>query len=109
MRTLVTASLAAALAAAPLPALGAGYDTPILYSAQHMGMGGAAIAYVDDPSAMFHNPAGLARSMGLSLMVNASLILGSIRSAPDRDLGDLTSDDVFAIAPLAGVSYRATD
>ena len=54
---LVTAGLAVAFA--PTATRAGGYDTPILFSAQHMAMGGAAIAYVDDPSAMFHNPAGL--------------------------------------------------
>ena len=46
----------------------AGYDTPMLYSARHMGMGGAAIGSVDDPSALFHNPAGLARVRGGAVM-----------------------------------------
>lgn len=109
MRYVAPLALTAVVAATPLSVNAAGYDTPILYSAQHMGMGGAAIGYVDDPTAMFHNPAGLARSMGLSLMVNASLIMGSIRSAPDADLGDQTSEDIFAVAPLLGVSYKATD
>ena len=38
-----------------------GYDTPMLYSARHMGMGGTAISGVNDASALFHNPAGMAR------------------------------------------------
>ncbi|MCC6622335.1 MAG: outer membrane protein transport protein [Deltaproteobacteria bacterium] len=102
------AVLGASLAATP--ALAAGYDTPILYSAQHMGMGGAAIAYVDDPTAMFHNPAGLARTMGLTLTVNATLILGSIQSTPDVTSG-LTheSEPIMALAPLIGVSARPVD
>jgi len=108
MRKLVTIA-AALIVASPIATHAAGFDTPILYSAQHMGMGGAAIGYVDDPSAMFHNPAGLARSMGLSLMINATMILGSIRSAPDSSLGEQTSEDIFAVAPLIGVSYRAAD
>lgn len=92
------------------PVWAGGYDTPILYSAQHMGMGGAAIAYVDDPTAMFHNPAGLARTMGLSLSINATLVLGSIQSTPDVTSG-LTheSEPIMAFAPLAGVSARPVD
>ena len=39
-----------------------GYDTPMLYSARHMGVGGAAAGYVNDPSALYHNPAGLAHT-----------------------------------------------
>ena len=42
-------------------AVAGGYDTPMLYAGEHMGLGGAAVAGVDDPSALFHNPAGLAQ------------------------------------------------
>jgi long-subunit fatty acid transport protein len=108
LRPLTIAISSAAALSAPA-VLAAGYDTPILYSAQHMGMGGAAIGYVDDPSAMFHNPAGLARSMGLSLMLNATLITGEIRSAPEASLGDLTSEPIVAVAPLVGASLRVND
>jgi len=67
---------------APGAALAGGYDTPILYSARHQGMGGAAIAFVDDASAVFHNPAGLSRVRGVNLLGNFSLLLGSITSSP---------------------------
>ena len=30
------------------PASAGGYDTPMLYTAEHMGGGGAAVAWVDD-------------------------------------------------------------
>ncbi len=104
---IVTCALASVVTA---PAFAGGYDTPILYSAQHMGMGGAAIGYVDDPTAMFHNPAGLARTMGLSLSVNATLVLGSIQSTPDVTTG-LTreSEPIMALAPLVGVSAKPVD
>jgi len=91
------------------PALAGGYDTPILYSAQHMGMGGAAIAYVDDPTAMFHNPAGIARTEGLTLTLNATLILGTIQSTPSTDSKNLDSNDITALAPLAGVTVKPLD
>ena len=54
-------------------AFAGGYDTPMLYTARHMGMGGAAQAYVDDPSAMFHNPAGLMGTDRLSITADFSL------------------------------------
>jgi len=102
------AVLGASLAATP--ALAGGYDTPILYSAQHMGMGGAAIAYVDDPTAMFHNPAGLARSLGLTFTINATLILGSIQSTPDVTSGVThESEPIMALAPLIGIAARPVD
>ena len=49
-----------------------GFDTPMLYSAEHMGMGGVAVSFVDDPSALFHNPAGLARAPRLSVLADFS-------------------------------------
>ncbi|MCA9583705.1 MAG: hypothetical protein KC416_18035, partial [Myxococcales bacterium] len=82
----------------------AGWDTPILYSAQHMGMGGAAIAYVDDPSAMFHNPAGLGRTEGLTLMANLSVIFGTITSSPEGvdSARDIESENILSTPPLVG-------
>src|SRR5437868_4472495 len=77
-----SAALAVALSAGQ--ALAAGFDTPILYSARHQGMGGTAIGAVDDPSAGFHNPAGLQGVHGLGLLGDFSLILGRVRSTPDE-------------------------
>jgi len=101
------AALAALLGASP--AYAAGWDTPILYSAEHMGMGGAAIAYVDDPSAMFHNPAGLVRTHGLTLMANGSLLFGGLRASPSDSQRSIETEPQLALAPLVGVSYRITD
>jgi long-subunit fatty acid transport protein len=91
--------------AAPL-ARAAGYDTPILYTARHQGMGGTAIAYVDDPSATFHNPAGLAGVKGLALIGDLSLILGRVRSTPDRAVGNVESEPALAPFFLFGAGYR---
>ena len=44
VRTLLWVATSVILAASASPALAAGYDTPILYTARHMGMGGTAIA-----------------------------------------------------------------
>ncbi|PKN56768.1 MAG: hypothetical protein CVU56_14380 [Deltaproteobacteria bacterium HGW-Deltaproteobacteria-14] len=105
--------LGSALALATLfgasSALAAGWDTPILYSAEHMGMGGAAIGYVDDPSAIFHNPAGIVRTEGLTLMANATFILGSITSSPAPDPTNVESEPIVAVAPLIAVTYKFTD
>jgi len=104
----ITGTVAVAGAMAPLARAG-GYDTPILYSAQHMGLGGAAIAYVDDPSAMFHNPAGLMGTKGLSLMANLTLVTGAIQSSPDEFNRNEESESLLALAPLVGVSYDVDD
>ena len=88
-----------------------GYDTPILYSARHMGMGGTAISYVNDPSALFHNPAGLARIKRISLLANVSPLIGKINASPDSAPGgqDIKSETTFAPFFLVGGAFRITD
>ncbi|MBM65924.1 MAG: hypothetical protein CMH55_06805 [Myxococcales bacterium] len=65
------------------PASAGGYDTPMLYTAEHMGGGGAAVAWVDDPSALFHNPAGLARTERFSGLLDVSYLSGWIKGSPN--------------------------
>lgn len=83
----------------------AGFDTPILYSARHQAMGGTAIGYVDDPSAAFHNPAGLQGVKGLAFMGDFSMILGKVRGSPDVDLNVESKTVVAPFFLLAG-AYR---
>jgi len=68
-----------------------GYDTPILYSARHQGMGGTAIGYVDDASSIFHNPAGLVRIRSLNLLGGLSLLSGKLTTSPGNP--DLANAD----------------
>src|SRR5262245_39701024 len=100
----VTGALALVLVAPAVHA--AGYDTPILYSARHQAMGGTAIGYVDDPSATFHNPAGLAGVRGLSLLGDLSLILGKVQSTPERVVPSIESEPVLAPFFLLAAAYR---
>lgn len=92
-----------------------GYDTPMLYTARHMGMGGAAQAYVDDPSALFHNPAGLMGTERLSIVGDFSLLTGFIQASPGnpRAFGEagtsIESERTIAPFFLLGVSGRITD
>ena len=99
----------AVLLALPSGAQAGGYDTPMLYSARHMGMGGTAIGFVDDPSAMFHNPAGLARIDNISLLGDFSLLVGTIQGSPL--MPDQSIDSNTTIAPffLVGGGFRVTD
>lgn len=101
----------------PTTALAAGYDTPMLYSARHMGMGGTAIGYVDDPSAIFHNPAGLSLVKGGALMGDFSPLVGTIHGSPSghqitRDgksespALNIDSNTTFAPFFLAGAAYK---
>ncbi|HJK90466.1 MAG TPA: outer membrane protein transport protein [Polyangiaceae bacterium LLY-WYZ-15_(1-7)] len=92
-----------------------GYDTPILYSARHIGMGGTAVGYVGDPSALFHNPAGIAQVERFSVLGDFSLILGDIQAAPANpnggfgDVGSLRSETTVAPFFLLGAAGRLTD
>lgn len=106
-RHLGFAALGAALLLSPRVALAAGFDTPILYSARHQGMGGAAISYVGDPSAAFHNPAGLRGVQGLALLGDFSLILGKVQASPDVNATSVQSNTVLAPFFLAGAGWRA--
>ncbi len=98
---------AAALAVVPAQAMAAGFDTPILYTARHQAMGGTAIAGVNDPSAGFHNPAGLQGVRGLAFLGDFSLILGKVRATPDETAGNMESNTVVAPFFLLGGAYRA--
>ena len=59
---LISALLALGALALPSVAQAGGYDTPMLYSARHMGMGGAAAQGLDAFSASEHAAAATARS-----------------------------------------------
>src|SRR5450432_3441710 len=102
--------LCAVLAASGMPSVSraGGYDTPMLYSARHMGMGGAAIGYVNDPSALFHNPAGLAHIDHGEVLGDFSLLLGKIHASPGGAAGGKNIDSDLTVAPffLVGGAYR---
>lgn len=89
----------------------AGYDTPILYTARHMGMGGTAIGSVGDGSSIFHNPAGVARLRGTAeLLVDVSLLVGTIHAHPGTGATEaLTSELTVAPLFLLGANFRITD
>jgi long-subunit fatty acid transport protein len=69
-------------------------------------MGGTAIGYVDDPSAAFHNPAGLQWVQGLTLLGDFSLILAEIRASPDNAAKSIDSNTIVAPFPMLAAGYR---
>ncbi|MEM9864731.1 MAG: outer membrane protein transport protein, partial [Myxococcota bacterium] len=106
-------ALAALVAGMTLPnvAFAGGFDTPNLYSARHMGMGGTAAAYVDDPSALFHNPAGLSRVKTFSVMGSFSPVFARIQGSPSSNEAGLEIDSDLVFGPffLVGGAARITD
>jgi long-subunit fatty acid transport protein len=93
----------------PAAARAGGYDTPMLYSARHMGMGGAAIGYVDDASSLFHNPAGLAHTGSWSVIGDLSVLLAKVRSSPQLIVKDVESKQTVAPLFLVGGALRLNE
>ncbi len=71
-------------------------------------MGGAAISYVDDPSAAFHNPAGLSGVHGLAFLGDISVLLAHITGSPaaSASASGIQSDLIVAPFFLAAAAYR---
>lgn len=107
-RACATLALVGGLAVAA-PAEAGGYDTPMLYSARHMGMGGTAIGYVNDPSAVFHNPSGLGQIARREVLGDFSLLLGGLHASPSILAKDV--DSKLTVAPffLVAGGYRLND
>jgi long-chain fatty acid transport protein len=107
IRPFYAAGLAGLLATGS--AYAAGYDVPILYTARHQGMGGTAIAFVDDPSAALHNPAGLQGVRGLSFLGNGTVLLAHFTGSPAAPASASGIQSDLAIAPyfMGAVAYRA--
>jgi long-subunit fatty acid transport protein len=108
LRRILGVAASFALALGSTHAAAAGFDTPILYTARHQAMGGAAIGYVDDPSAGFHNPAGLQGVRGLGLLGDFSLILGKVQGSPFSTPTAHNLESKLVVAPffLLGGAYR---
>jgi len=75
-RAIATGALCAAAALAAAPAGGAGFGI-FEQGSKAMGMAGAFTAQADDPSAMFHNPAGLAFQKERDFSVGFTWIRGT--------------------------------
>ncbi|RLB49557.1 MAG: hypothetical protein DRJ42_20750 [Deltaproteobacteria bacterium] len=68
-------------------------------------MGGTAIAYVNDGSAFFHNPAGIGAYDTANVLLNVSLLLGGIHAAPTA-AGSIDSELTVAPLPMLGGGVR---
>ena len=71
-----------------------------------MGMGGAAIGYVHDPSAVFHNPAGLGQIERGEVLGDFSLLVGGIHASPNGNATNIDSKTTVAPFFLVGAGYR---
>ena len=109
LRAIFLASVSVVLM--PRSAAGGGFDSPILYTARHQGMGGTAISYVDEPSAVFHNPAGLQGVHGFSLIGDVSMLFINVTGSPRPRPSTWSMQSDLNVAPffLGAVAYRVFD
>lgn len=70
----IASVLGAAAASAPVAVFAAGFQINE-HSARATGMASSVVASIDDPSAIFHNPAGLTRIEGTALVAGLNLIV----------------------------------
>lgn len=83
------------------PAFAGGFELPDLGS-QALGRGAAFVAKADDPTAIYYNPAGLARQRGTHLLVNGNLYLHSFTF---QRAGRYRDDPSNSATPWGGQSY----
>jgi len=84
----------------------AGVDIPALHGARYGALGGAALALVDEPSAVYHNPAGLAGVDGLAFTGSLSVFMTSLRTNPDFEDQGLETGNSIAPGFLAAAGWR---
>jgi long-chain fatty acid transport protein len=100
---------AAALVSWPSVAAAGGLDLPIAYAARQAGMGGTAIAGVQDASAVLHNPAGLTGVHGLSVLADVTVVLTDLETSPAYPNQNVQTGNAVAPAPFLAVAYRPAD
>ena len=71
---------------------------------QALGRGAAFVAKADDPTAIYHNPAGLARQRGTQLLLNGNLALHSFEF---KRSGEFPDDPNNQETPWGGLPYPA--
>ncbi len=100
--------IAAGLMLLSTVAFGAGFKLDVNGS-RATGMGGAVTAFIDDPSAIYYNPAGIAGRKGFGAQLGISLIIPMLNFTHAAD-GDVTSSPFNISPPPHGhVTFGITD
>lgn len=86
-----------------------GLDAPTLHTARHAAVAGAVTASVDDPSAVFHNPAGLAHTRSLTLLGASAWFITNLQTSPDYAHQNISTGSQHAPVPLIAAAYRVSD
>jgi long-chain fatty acid transport protein len=72
-------------------------------------MGAAAVGWVDDPSALYHNPAGLAQTEHGNVLGSFSPVIVGFQASPNEETREIQSTPTFGPLFLVGGSYRISD
>jgi long-chain fatty acid transport protein len=78
-------------------AFGAGFKLDV-HGSRATGMAGAVTAFIDDPSAIYYNPAGISGRKGLAVEAGVTLIIPMINFTHAED-GDVTSSPLNVSPP----------
>lgn len=81
-------------------ALGAGFKLDV-HGSRAIGMGGAVTAFIDDPSAIYYNPAGIAGRKGFLAQLGIALIIPMLNFTHAED-GETTSSPFHVSPPPHG-------
>lgn len=99
---------AAALVLLSSVAFGAGFKLDVQGS-RATGMGGAVTAFIDDPSAIYYNPAGISGRKGLGVQIGDTLVIPSLNFTHAED-GEVTTTPLSVSPPFhAHVTFGLTD
>ena len=85
-----------------------GVDSFLWYSARHLGLGGAAVSYASDPTAIFHNPAGLSHIEEAELLLTVGFLSPELRSAPAEHV-NVYAEPTTAAFGFAGGAIRLNE
>ncbi|MBS1148947.1 MAG: fadL [Myxococcaceae bacterium] len=89
-------------------AFGAGFKLDV-HGSRAIGMGGAVTAFIDDPSAIYYNPAGLAGRKGFEGQLGIALIIPMLNFTHAED-GNVTSTPFHVSPPPHGhFAYGITE
>jgi len=108
MKKLVSALAVVAAFGLSASAHAAGYQLDVM-SARGTGMAATLTAGVDDASAIFYNPAGMARGKHLDLELGDTLIIPTFSYTPPDGSASTSTESEVVPPPHAFVSWGVTD